>query len=117
MAARSTDARCPDSGDIVWLDFDPQAGHEQASSRPALVLSPLKYNQLAGLCVVCPITSRERAWRFRTALPPGLKTSGFVIADQMKSLAWAERRATFIERAPETLMADVKAKLKALLAL
>jgi mRNA interferase MazF len=109
---------CPDAGDIVWLQFDPQAGREQAGRRPALVLSPRRYNQIARLCVLCPITNTVRGWNFETLLPDGeCKTTGAVLSDQVKSLSWEQRQATFIEHAPSAVLADVRAKVKALIGL
>lgn len=106
---------CPQAGDIVWLDFDPQLGREQAGRRPALVLSPYAYNTIARLCVVCPITTSMRPWKLATPLPPSLRTNGTVLTDHVKSLSWAERRAEFVEAAPPALLADVRAKIAALL--
>lgn len=106
---------CPQAGDIVWLDFDPQLGREQAGRRPALVLSPHAYNTIARLCVVCPITTSQRPWKLATPLPQGLRTTGTVLTDHVKSLSWVERRAELIEAAPPALLADVRAKIAALL--
>lgn len=86
-------AYIPDAGDIVWLDFDPQAGHEQAGRRPAVVLSPGTYNSRAGLCLVVPVTSQSKGYPFELALPAGCETSGVVLCDQMRSLDWKARRA------------------------
>src|SRR2546425_7609843 len=86
-------AYVPDVGDLVWLNFMPQAGHEQAGRRPALVLSPLTYNDKASLAVVCPITSRAKGYPFEVPLPKGLMIAGVVLADHLKSVDWRERRA------------------------
>lgn len=105
----------PDAGDIVWLEFDPQAGHEQAGRRPALVLSPAKYNQARGMMIACPMTSRVKGYPFEVIIadePPSA-----VLADQIKSLDWRARRPTFKGKAPEAAVAEVQAKLKALLGL
>lgn len=75
----------PDRGDIVWLSFDPQSGHEQASHRPALVLSPKAYNQAPSLALMCPITSRVKGYPFETALPKSVKVAGVILADQVKA--------------------------------
>jgi len=104
----------PEAGDIVWLDFDPQAGREQMKRRPALVLSPKSYNAKVGLCVACPITSKVKGYGFEVVLPSGLKTKGAVLADHVKSLDWKARQAEKIESAPE-ILEDVLAKLNALL--
>jgi mRNA interferase MazF len=82
----------PDAGDIVWLDFDPQAGHEQAGHRPGLVLSPRVYNAL-GLAFICPITSHAKGYPFEVPLPPECGTSGVVLADQLRCLDWRTRNA------------------------
>ena len=80
---------CPTAAiDIVWLDFDPQTGHEQAGRRPALVLSPLAYNRPSGLAVLCPVTSRTKGYPCEVGIPTGLAVSGVVLADQLKNLDW-----------------------------
>jgi mRNA interferase MazF len=86
----------PARGDVVWIDFDPQAGHEQAGRRPALVISPSAYNERARLALFCPITSRAKGYSFEVSIPAGLSVSGVVLADQIKSLDWKVRRAGFI---------------------
>lgn len=78
----------PDRGEVVWLTFDPQAGHEQAGRRPALVLSPAAYNGKVGLALVCPITSRIKDFPFEVHLPEGLPVSGAILADQLMNLDW-----------------------------
>ncbi len=78
--------RSPDRGDVVWITLNPQAGHEQAGRRPALVVSPLSYNGKVGLAVLCPITSQVKGYPFEVLIPPGLKVSGAVLADQVKNL-------------------------------
>jgi len=83
----------PDRGDVVWLNFTPQAGHEQAGHRPALVLSPAAYNGKTGLMLCCPITSREKGYPFEVKLDTRAGVSGVVLADQIKSLDWRARRA------------------------
>lgn len=112
---KSSGAYCPDEGDIVWLDFDPQKGSEQRGRRPALVLTPAAYNRRVRLCVLCPITSEVKGYPFETPLPAGGRITGAVLCDHVKSLSWQERRCDFIEHAPPDVMAHVKAKLKALL--
>src|SRR2546425_1274360 len=81
-------ASVPDAGDLVWLSFDPQAGHEQSGRRPALVLSPASYNGKSGLALVCPITSRVKGYPFEVSLPEGSKFAGVILADQLRSLDW-----------------------------
>ena len=105
----------PDRGDVVWLTFDPQAGHEQAGRRPALVLSPAAYNGKVGLALVCPITSRVKGFPFEVVLPEGLPVSGAILADQLRNLDWIERRASRLCRVPEMVLAQVLGRLEALL--
>ncbi len=103
-----------DRGDIVWLQFDPQKGHEQAGRRPALVVSPGSYNRRRGLALFCPITSRVRGYPFEVLLPDGLAVSGVVQADQVKSLDWKAREAQKICRAPQEVVSEVLVKLEVL---
>ena len=105
----------PDSGDLVWLTFYPQAGREQAGRRPALVLSPASYNRRSGLALVCPITSRIKGYPFEVQLPESLPVSGAILADHVKSLDWQKRRAELAGRAPAEVLRDVQARLAALL--
>ena len=107
----------PERGDILWLTFDPQAGHEQSGRRPALVLSPTPYNRRASLALVCPITNQAKGYPFEVPLPKGCSVSGVVLADHIKSADWAARRAQFAARAPAHVMAEVTAKLRPLLGL
>ncbi len=90
----------PDRGDVVWLEFSPQSGHEQAGHRPGLVISPRSYNSKTSLALVCPITNQSKGYPFEVALPTGLKASGVILADQVKSLDWKARKAKLICRAP-----------------
>ena len=101
----------PDRGDVVWLNFDPQKGHEQSGRRPAMVLSPRKYNGKTGLLVACPITSKVKGYPFEVSLPAGLEIQGVVLSDQVKSLDWRERRAEFVCRATEEVVEEVRCKL------
>lgn len=105
----------PERGDIVWLEFDPQAGHEQAGHRPAVVLSPRAYHQKSGLALCCPITSRIKGYPFEVTLPDGLPIAGAVLCDQAKSLDWSARRAKFAATLPPAAVAEILAKLTALL--
>jgi mRNA interferase MazF len=100
---------------VIWLSLAPQLGREQRGRRPALVLSPKSYNRLTGLCVVCPITSRVKGYPFEVMLPSGLEVEGVVLADQIKSLDWAERRAEFICSVPESVTGECSAKAYALI--
>jgi mRNA interferase MazF len=105
----------PGRGDIVWLLFDPQAGHEQAGHRPALVVSPRAYNAKVGLALFCPITSRVKGYPFEVQLPPNLEVSGAVLTDQLKSLDWRTRKAKHITTVPEETMDEILAKILTLL--
>jgi len=105
----------PQRGDVVWLSFHPQAGHEQAGRRPALVLSPAAYNTKVGLALFCPITSRVKGYPFEVAIPSDLAVSGVVLSDQVKSLDWRARRAEFAGRLPASHVLEVLDKLSALL--
>ena len=100
-------AYTPSRGDVVWLDFDPQAGHEQAGRRPALVLSPKAYNQHTGRAIVCPITSKVKGWPYEVVLPDGLKVSGAVLADHAKNLDMKARNAALACKVPASVLADV----------
>ena len=105
----------PDAGDIVWLTFSPQAGHEQAGRRPALILSPRGYNGKTSLALLCPITSRVKGYPFEVPLPPGDAVTGVVLADQVKSMDWRARGTRFEAQAPSQVMAEVLEKLAVLL--
>jgi len=104
-------AYVPARGDLVWLDFDPQAGREQAGRRPALVISPAAYNRKVGLTLACPITSQVKGYPFEVALPVGLPISGVVLSDHVKSLDLTARRATRAGVAPPDVVGEVLAKL------
>lgn len=101
----------PERGDIVWLQFNPQAGHEQAGRRPALVISPKIYNRKVGLALFCPITSQVKGYPFEVVLPLGLPVSGSVLSDQIKSLDWRIRQAERMCVAPPEVVEDVLAKI------
>lgn len=101
----------PDSGDIVWLDFDPQAGHEQAGHRPALVLSPAIYNGKTGLMLCCPMSTKVKGYPFEVRNGE----ASVVLSDQVKSLAWRERGAVKKGNVSLAVLADVRAKLKVLI--
>ena len=108
---------CPEAGDFIWIDLDPTVGHEQSGRRPAIVLSPHSYNAASGLCVVCPITSRARGYPFETALPDGAGFRGVVLADQPRSISWEKRPIKLAGRATDTVLAEVRERLAALLAI
>jgi mRNA interferase MazF len=103
----------PDAGDIVWLEFDPQAGHEQAGHRPALVLSPSVYNRPTGLMICCPLTTKIKSYPFE--VPIGGNRQAVVLADQVKNLDWRARRARLKERVSARELGQVRAKLRALI--
>ena len=102
----------PDAGDIVWLQFDPQAGHEQAGHRPALVLSPAAYNGKTGLMLCCPMTTQIKGYPFEVRIAGD--TDSAVLADQVKSLDWRVRRAKLKGRISAAELAEVRAKVMAL---
>lgn len=108
-------AYTPERGDAVWLSFNPQAGHEQAGHRPALVLSPAAYNGRVGLAIFCPITSQIKGYPFEVLIPDGLGVSGAVLSDQVKSLDWRARKAQFICKLPDDVVEQVLQKLATLL--
>lgn len=103
----------PDAGDIVWVQFTPQAGHEQAGHRPALVLTPASYNRLRGMMICCPMTTKAKGYVFEVMAGDGAES--VILADQVKSIDWRARKASFKGKASASAMADVKAKLSALL--
>ncbi len=105
----------PSRGDIVWLSFSPQAGHEQAGHRPALVLSPFGYNNKTSLVLLCPITSRVKGYPFEVALPSTSTIRGVVLADQIKSLDWKARNVRFECNATSQVVGEVLEKVKVLL--
>lgn len=107
-------ARAPERGDVVWLQFNPQAGSEQAGHRPALVISPKSYNQRVGLALVCPITSRIKGYPFEVELPRGMETEGAILCDQIKSLDWRVRNAKRIGSVPPPVMQEVTARILSL---
>jgi mRNA interferase MazF len=107
-------ARVPERGDVVWLQFNPQAGSEQAGHRPALVISPKAYNQRVGLALVCPITSRIKGYPFEVVLPRGMETEGAILCDQIKSLDWRVRNAKRIGSILPSVMQEVTARILAL---
>ena len=81
----------PERGDLVWLQFTPQSGHEQSGRRPAVVLSPRAYNEKVGLALFCPVASKRKGYPFEVVLPPALPVHGVILSNQMKSLDWQEQ--------------------------
>ena len=104
----------PAQGDIVWLDFNPQQGHEQTGRRPALVISHQEYNERVGLALFCPITSKVKGYPFEV-LAKATKVNGVVLSDQVKSLDWRARNIEFIEKIESDIFAEVKSKLMLLM--
>ncbi len=100
-------AYIPNQGDIIYLDFDPQAGHEQRGRRPALVVSNLTYNTLTKLALVCPITNTNRDFPLHVALNANTKTTGFIMCEQVKALDVGYRNATYYEQISSDLMHEV----------
>lgn len=105
----------PDRGDAVWLNFDPQSGHEQAGRRPALIISPRSYNEKVGLALFCPITSQVKGYPFEVSIPKGMKVKGVVLVDQVKSLDWQARKAERIVRLAEEFIMEVLKRARTLL--
>lgn len=107
----------PEAGDLVWLTFDPQAGHEHRGRRPALILSPREYNAKARLALACPITSHKKGYPFEVAIPAGQGIAGVVLADHIKNLDWQARKVVFESKAPAVVVAEVCERLRPLLGL
>jgi len=105
----------PERGDIVWIEFSPQVGHEQIGRRPAVVVSPKKYNAKAGLALFCPITSVSKGYPFEVLLPKNSKIKGVILADQIKSLDFHARKTKFILRLPDSVIGELMEKGKTLL--
>ncbi len=108
-------AYIPNRGDIVWVTFNPQAGHEQAGRRPALVLSPAAYNGKVGLAILCPITSQIKNYPFEVFIPEGSKIGGAILSDQIKSLDWKARQVEFVCKLPSSTLNEVLQKLGTLI--
>jgi len=108
-------AYIPVRGDVVWINLNPQTGHERKGRRPALVLSPEDYNKKVGLAIFCPITNQVKGYPFEVLIPEGLKTSGVILADQVKSLDWKTRNTELICRIPEEVTKIVLERIYTLL--
>ena len=106
----------PDSGDIVWLNFTPQAGHEQRGKRPALVISPKIYNEKTSLFICVPITSKIKGYPFEVPIPKGLEVKGVILSDQVKSLDYKVREAVYICKLPKNTLKEVKKRIALLTA-
>ena len=105
----------PQCGDVVWITLNPQAGHEQAGRRPAVVISPQNYNSKVGLAIFCPITNQTKGYPFEVLLPDGLPIAGAILSDQVKSLDWRARNAELICILPDETILEVLQKLSTLL--
>ena len=105
----------PERGDAVWIDFNPQAGHEQAGRRPAIVISPKSYNGKVGLCLLCPITNKIKGYPFEVSIPADLNVTGVILSDQVKNLDWRVRNVEFITQLPENVINEVLKKIKSLI--
>jgi len=114
LATKPGSRYVPERGDVVWLTFNPQAGHEQAGRRPAVVLSPSLYNRKAGLALFAPVTNQVKGYPFEVIIPSGLPVTGAVLADQLKSLDWRARKALRICALPPETIREVLQKASVL---
>ncbi|MCC6126062.1 MAG: type II toxin-antitoxin system PemK/MazF family toxin [Pirellulales bacterium] len=105
----------PERGDLVWIEFSPQLGHEQGGHRPALVVTPRSYNEASGLMLACPVTSQVKDYPFEVLLPTTLSIKGAILVDQMKCLDWRLRNFKFIEHLPSPTLDEVLSKLDVLI--
>ena len=105
----------PKRGDLIWVDFNPQTGHEQAGRRPALVLTAERFNAATGMLFACPVTSRVKGYPLEYPLPDGLKISGVLLVHQCRMLDWRVRRAEMIEATPAEVVETVRGMLTTLL--
>ena len=110
-----SESYCPNQGDIVWINFSPQVGHEQSGDRPALTLSPESYNRKVGLAIFCPITTQIKGYPFEVLIPEGLKVRGVILSDQVRSLDWRARYAQFCCKTPSSVSSEVLSRISALL--
>ena len=103
----------PDRGDIVWLEFYPQKGHEQKGRRPGIVLSKKEYNQKSNLAIICPITSKIKDYPFEVRINSIIQ--GVILSDQIRSLDWKSRNAAFIEKTSEEILKEILENIDLLL--
>ena len=108
-------AYIPWRGDVVWINLDPQKGPEQAGHRPAVVLSRSDYNRKTRLAVICPITTRAKGYPFEVSIPEDVEVKGVILVDQIRCVAWQERRAAFICQIPVQTIKEVWQKIELLL--
>ncbi len=104
-------AYVPDRGDVIWITFNPQVGHEQSGRRPAVVISPSIYNSRAGMALCCPITSQVKGYPFEVLIPAGLKINGVILADHIRNIDWKTRRAEFLCQLPGRSLDEVTDKI------
>ena len=109
------DSYIPNRGDIVWINMNPQAGHEQAGRRPAIVLSPFSYNKKVGLALFCPISNQIKGYPFEVSIPKGMKVTGVILSDQVKSLDWKVRQVELLGKIHESVIVEALKKLNTLL--
>jgi len=105
----------PRRGDVVWISLNPQAGHEQAGRRLAVVLSPAAYNEKVGLAVFCPVTTQVKGYPFEVCIPAGLPVSGAVLSDQIRTMDWRARNAELLCSLPASTVGEILGKLRTLL--
>jgi mRNA interferase MazF len=103
----------PDRGDIIWLEFDPQKGHEQKGRRPGIVLSKKEYNQKSNLAIICPVTSKIKDYPFEVRINSIIQ--GVILSDQIRSIDWKSRNAAFIEKIPEEILKEILENIDLLL--
>lgn len=115
MTKSGSNRYTPHRGDIVWLDFDPRTGREQAEHRPAIVISPKQFNSLSSLVFVCPITSKIKGFSFEVLLPENMQTEGVVLVHHLRSVDWNTKGIKFIEEAPRSVIEEICAKLEPLI--
>ena len=105
----------PDRGDFVWITLNPIAGHEQAGRRPALVISPKSYNRKTSLCVLCPATRHKKGYAFEVEVMNPDGTTSVVLSDHVRNVDWRARKIERIHRVSDAVLADVVARIEALL--
>jgi mRNA interferase MazF len=111
----SYESYVPRRGDVVWITLNPQAGHEQAGRRPAVVLSPRTYNDKVGLAILCPVTNQTKGYPFEVTVPEGFPVTGVVLADQVKNLDWRARNVELMCTLPSETIQEILRKLNTLL--
>ena len=115
MKKSGSEKYIPSRGDIVWLDFNPRTGREQAGHRPAIVISPTQFNSLSSLVFVCTITSKVKGFSFEVPLPDQMQTKGVVLINHLRNVDWKTRGTRLIEQAPISVIEEICAKLEPLI--